>query len=355
MDNIQEIKIFPNNTIKQAMRILDSTSLQILLVIDEQDSLIGTITDGDIRRTLLKTDDLTMQVHYVMNKNPIIGHINQSTGILKHIMLENKIKQLPIVDNNKKVQDVIFLESFIHSNERKNSEKVILMAGGLGTRLRPLTNEVPKPMLTVGKKPILETIIKRFSEQNFEDFIICVNYKKEIIQNYFQDGKGFGVNIEYIEENTRLGTAGALSLIPSESFNNQPVILMNGDILTNLDFNKLLKKHKEKNYLATICVRNFEYTIPYGVIEKDNNGGLHAIKEKPTYNFLTNAGIYILSREVINLIPQNQFFDMPQLMEILISKEVPINVEVLRDYWIDIGQMKDYEKANLEFGDEFNV
>lgn len=333
----------PTDSIKYALQKLNDTSKQFLIILDKDDKLQGTLTDGDIRRAILNNISLENSIELIMNKNPIYAKKGLGKQEYADILFKKNRKQLPIVNDEMQLTDIFFLDEILYKNSMSN--KVILMAGGLGTRLRPLTNEIPKPMLKVGNAPIIETIIMRFKEQGFRDFVLAVNYKKEVIQNYLQDGKAFNVNISYIEEEIRLGTAGALSLINKKL--NSPIIVMNGDILTNLDFNELLQNHISSQAFATVCVREYEYQIPYGVVVTENNL-LSDIYEKPIQKYLTNAGIYILNPEVITNVPEDTFYDMPDLLNALLAQKKKVNVCTIKDYWIDIGQIEDYKRANLE-------
>ncbi|WP_342442478.1 nucleotidyltransferase family protein [Lysinibacillus sp. FSL K6-0075] len=350
MKDISLIKIAPMQSIKEAMQLLNDTSKQFLVVVNEENKLLGTLTDGDIRRAILNDISLSSPNSLIMNQNPIVERRGFDKQHYINTLKKVQRKQLPIVDENNRVVDVFFLEDW--ETIGISNSKVILMVGGLGTRLRPLTNEIPKPMLKVGKAPIIETIIRRFKEQGFQDFILAVNYKKEVIQNYLQDGKSFDVNIDYIEENQRLGTAGALSLIQDKF--SSPVIIMNGDILTNVNFNNLIENHISSKACATVCVREYDYQIPYGVVITENNH-LVDIQEKPIHKYLMNAGIYILNPEIIQDIPKNTLFDMPDLLIKLLNRKQKINVCTINDYWIDIGQIEDYKRANIEILGEKNV
>lgn len=342
------LSIAPNSTIKDALKKLDETSKQILLVVDEKQKLLGTLTDGDIRRALLKGLNFSTEINLIMNKNPIVGYDSQTQKFNNNKLTKHNLKHLPVVTKDNILVDIILLEEVFGSIQ--NNTNVILMAGGLGMRLRPLTEHTPKPMLKVGKYPILETIIRRFKNQGFNKFTVAVNYKKEVIQNYFQDGQMLDVDITYLHEDKRLGTAGALPLMSDPI--EEPLIVMNGDLLTNLDFNNLLSNHNSSGMIATVCVRKHQYQIPYGVIEVENKK-LASIKEKPTYEYLTNAGIYILNPEVLNYIPRNEFYDMPELLEALLAENHSVNICTIEDYWLDIGQIDDFKKANLEIKDDF--
>ncbi|MFP3917201.1 nucleotidyltransferase family protein [Lysinibacillus telephonicus] len=342
MKNWHKILVREKQTLIETMKIIDKTSMQFALVVDEENHLLGTVTDGDIRRSILRGDTLDVEITKVMNNSPTFVLEGQSRKNYYRLMHSKKLKQLPVVNKNRKIVDVLFLDTVFYENENT----VVLMAGGLGTRLRPLTNEVPKPMLKVGGKPILETIIDSFKQYGYTNFILSVNYKKEIIQSYFQNGEAFGVKISYIEETQRLGTAGALSLITNKP--SKPLFVMNGDLLTQINFDQLMQFHEENQSIATMCVREYEYQIPYGVIETDGTS-LVSIKEKPLHKSFVNAGIYLLSPEALDYIPKNQFYDMPELFQKLIDSGEKTSVFPIHEYWLDIGRMDDFEKANSEY------
>jgi NDP-sugar pyrophosphorylase family protein len=227
------------------------------------------------------------------------------------------------------------------------------MAGGLGVRLRPLTEDIPKPMLKVGAKPILETILDSFVQAGFSEFHISVNYKAEVIQSHFGDGARWGVTIQYIEEKTRLGTAGALALFQDARIPQEPVIVMNADLLTRLNFHQLLDFHKNNGSVATMCAREYTHQIPYGVIISEG-GEIQRIEEKPVQRHLVNAGIYVLSPAAMAEIPRGQSYDMPALFDALRARGQRTCAYVMQEYWLDIGQMSDFERANSEYAEVFS-
>lgn len=348
MKNIEEIKLAPNSTIKEALEIIDKGALQIALIVDENDKLLGTLTDGDIRRGLLKGLDLNSSIESIIFRTPTIGIISNTKEEILRLALSKKLHQIPIIGDNGKILGIHEIEELVKPKDKIN--KVILMVGGLGKRLRPLTETTPKPMLRVGNKPILQTIVEKFAEYGYTNIVMCVNYKSDIIQDYFGDGSKFGVNIEYILEEQRMGTAGALSLLKDKP--TEPFFVMNGDLLTNVNFEHLYNYHIATNSVATMCVREYDFQVPYGVVNiKDSK--IVSIEEKPTHKFFVSAGIYMLSSEVLNYIPKNDFFDMPTLFEKLISLNKNTVSFPLREYWIDIGRMEEYKKANDEYGEIF--
>ena len=347
MRNWKKTLIKEHHSLLETMKLIDETALQFAIVVDSDNRLLGTVTDGDIRRALLKGKSLTVNIKEVMNPKPTTGTVSQTKRQHIKILKSNKLKQLPIIGENDRIIDVVLIDD---DKQSLKENTVLLMVGGLGTRLRPLTNDIPKPMLQVGGKPLLETIIEGFKQYGYSNFILSVNYKKEIIQDYFQDGEAFGVTISYIVETKRMGTAGALSLLPRVP--TEPMIVMNGDLLTQINYDQLMQFHLSQNALATMCVREFEYQIPYGVIETDDTR-LTSIKEKPIQKNFVNAGIYVLNPEVFNFIPENQFFDMPDLFERLIEDNKNVAVFPIREYWLDIGRIEDFERANEEYEERY--
>ncbi|WP_147802812.1 nucleotidyltransferase family protein [Alkalicoccus halolimnae] len=348
MKKWEQVLAKPDQSIYDVMNIIDRSAAQIALVVDDENKLLGTVTDGDIRRGLLSKIAMDSSIREVMNKSPKTITKNTKESQIYKMLVNEGLKILPIINENNALIDVKTIEDIHPVVERSNS--VVLMAGGLGTRLMPLTENTPKPLLKVGDKPILEIIIENFISHNFTNFYISVNYHAEQIKNYFGDGREWGCNIQYIEESKRLGTAGGLSLIPK--IHSESMIIMNGDLLTKANFSKLIDFHEEHEATATMCVREYHETIPYGVIQSKNHKFL-GVEEKPTFRYLVNAGVYVLSPKAIQYIPDNEFYDMPTLFEKLNEKQKETCVFPIHEYWLDIGQLKDYEKANVEFYEVF--
>jgi len=348
--NLKKIKLSPKATIKDALKIIDSGAIKLALVVDENDKLLGTITDGDIRRAILKGKDLNDIIEDVYFKNPLTVSIDESKENIINLCISKKIYQIPVVDKEGRVVKIMLLDELLKPKTYPN--KVILMVGGLGTRLRPLTEKTPKPMLNVGGKPILQTIVEKFASYGFKNIIMCVNYKSHIIQDYFGDGSRFGVNIEYVLENKRMGTAGALSLLKEKP--KEPFFVMNGDILTNVNFENMLEYHIQNKAIATMAVREYDFQVPFGVVKMENNE-IKKIEEKPLYKFFVSAGIYLLNPECIDYIPKDEFYDMPTLFEKLIENNKKTISFPLREYWLDIGRIEEYEKAQIEYKKVFDV
>ena len=348
MKNIKNIKLKQNATIKEALGIIDSGAMQIALVVDDKDKLLGTLTDGDIRRGILRGLDLDSSIETIVFKEPAIAKISSTKEEILKIALSKKLHQIPIVDDNGIVLDLKEIEELVEPKIKTN--RVILMVGGLGTRLRPLTQDTPKPMLKVGNKPILQTIVEKFAEYGFVNITMCVNFNASIIRDYFGDGKEFGVNIDYVLEEKRMGTAGALSLLKERP--SEPFFVMNGDLLTNVNFEHIFNYHILNKATATMCVREYDYEVPYGVV-KMNDNKIIEIAEKPVQKFFVSAGIYMLSPEILDLIPKNEFYDMPALFEKLIKLSKNVISFPIREYWLDIGRMEEYQRANEEYKEVF--
>ena len=348
MQNIQDITVTVDTSILDVLRIIDKSSKQIALVVNEQNKLLGTVSDGDIRRALLRNVPLDSSIKSVYYRTPTVANINDSKETIVKICTTKKIHQIPIVDNDGNLLRIEVLDELISNKQKSNH--VILMVGGLGMRLRPLTESTPKPMLPVGGKPILQTIVEKFVGYGFVNITMCVGYKSSIIQDFFGDGSQFGAHIDYVLEDQRMGTAGALSLLQHRP--KEPFFVMNGDLLTSVNFDHLLDFHIENGATATMCVREYDFQVPYGVV-KVNNGKILSIEEKPVHKFFVSAGIYMLNPKCIDIIPQNAYFDMPALFEMLIEQKRKTVSFPLREYWLDIGRMDEYEKANREYGEVF--
>jgi len=344
MKNLSKIFIKENSTIKEALNAIDTGAVKIALVLNNDGELLGTISDGDIRKSILKKENLSGSIEKIYSKNPIAAKIGCTKEELLNLCHRHRVDQIPIINEKNNVIDLYVLNNFILPKNRSN--KVFLMVGGLGKRLRPLTEDMPKPMLHVGGKPILQTIVESFVKNGFTNITMCSGYKSHKIQEFFGDGSQFGADIDYVIENHRMGTAGALTLI--NQILDKPFFVMNGDLLTNVNFENMLDFHKNENSKATMCVREYDFRVPFGVITTDNKK-ITLIKEKPVHSFIVNAGIYLLEPECIDLIPDNQFFDMTSLFERVISLDENTAAFPLQEYWLDIGVKSDYDLANAEF------
>ncbi len=329
------------STLEDALRTMDRNGNGTLPVVDEYNKLIGLITDGDIRRGLLNKK--TKLIDFV-NKNPITLKDDISYQQAVQYLKNHHLRQILIVDDNNTLVKVVVLDD-LELVSRPNS--VVIMAGGLGTRLGELTNEVPKPMLKVGGRPILHNIVDSFKDFGFHNFIFCVNYKSHIIEDYFEDGDRYGVNINYCHEEKRMGTAGALSLI--EQRFDEPIFVVNGDVLTTVNYHNFLRFHSNANAVASMCVKKINFQMPYAQVQIDSNLGITELREKPVHNYHINTGIYLLNQTALDLIPKGQFFDMTTLFDELIQNGHTVKGFQMDEYWVDIGKKEDYFKALQDY------
>ncbi|MBO1924515.1 nucleotidyltransferase family protein [Thiomicrorhabdus sp. 6S3-12] len=342
--DFKQITLCVGASIREAMALLDRYAMQIVLVTDQNCVLQGVMTDGDIRRALLSGSTLDSPVEEAINRHPATGSDQLNMMGWIQIMKRARCRHLPIVDTKGKLVQLVYDKAMPYSNQPNS---VVLMLGGQGMRLRPLTEDTPKPLLKIGGKPILETILERFIEQGFSHFYFCINYLGHQIQDYFGYGEKWGVEIDYIEEEQRLGTAGALSLIDKEVTDD--LIVMNGDLLTKVDFTALLDSHRSNESDITVCVREYAQQVPYGVVEIENET-VQQIVEKPIYRYFVNAGIYVLSPKQISAIPYNEFYDMPTLLdELTLDPDAKVGAFPITEYWKDIGHLPDFEQAQVDY------
>lgn len=333
------------SSIRDAIAAIDKATFQIALVVDGENKLLGVVTDGDVRRALLRGLPLDSPVAEIMNAKPLIATIHDAKEKAQNSLSRGgRITRIPVVDENNRVIGIQIAEDLIGADFK--NYWVVLMAGGKGSRLRPLTQFVPKPMVEVCGKPIIQIIVERFRDIGFSNFYISVNYKAEIIKTHFGCGEEWGVNIRYLEESEPLGTAGALRLLPD--FPRNPLVVMNGDLLTTLNFGHLVRYHQDHGSKATMCLRPYSLQIPYGVVDIEGNR-LIGLREKPSHEYLVNAGIYVLEPDVLKAIPSKGYFDMTSLFATLIKRGDPTIAFPLCENWIDIGRPEDLERARSEF------
>lgn len=349
MSDWKNVVLTPKSNIRDAMRTLDETALRIAIVSDENNKLLGTVTDGDIRRGLLKSCDMQDSVTMVMNEKPKTVTQSHTRQQRIDIMDHYDLLALPIVDDDNYLVGLETLHQLLQPKKRDNP--VFIMAGGFGTRLRPLTDNCPKPMLRVGDKPMLEHLINQFIALGFHDFYISTHYMPEVIQDHFGDGSDWNVSITYIYEDTPLGTGGALGLLP-KNLTNLPLIMMNGDVLTKINFAELLNHHETYKLDATMCVRELEYKISYGVVESENELITNMV-EKPTYRYHINTGIYVLSPDCVASVYPNTKIDLPTLLQQRMDMNKKVGIYATHEYWLDIGQMNDFQKAQQDIKTHF--
>ncbi|MFT6778326.1 MAG: dTDP-glucose pyrophosphorylase [Paraglaciecola sp.] len=339
------------STLIDAISAIEATNKRLAVVLSDGNHILGTLTDGDIRRYILQGHTLEALVTEAMNKNPTIASENASDSTLREMLSSNNIRSLPLVNGENKYVRTLHENELSFVDKEAIAEKTfsaaVIMAGGEGTRLMPLTENMPKPMVVINGLPLLERQIRRLCNMSITQVYISVNYLSEVIEDYFGDGRKFGVEIFYLHEDRKLGTAGALSLLPY--FDNlQSSLVLNGDVLTTSDFINLFHFHEEHQSVITIGAVDYHVEIPYGVIQYDG-AKVKSLQEKPSQHFFCNAGIYALASSVLKKIPENQFWNMTDLIEQCLTEDDIVSVFPVHEYWSDIGTPADLEKAREEF------
>lgn len=337
LKKINQNQVYEHQSIDVALKKMEKSLIKILFVIDKNKKLIGSITDGDIRRFLIKKKVLKGNVNQFMNKNFSYAFIDSSKKLNNALMKKKDLKYIPILNKKKRLVK-------IQTTERLFEEKfnqIVLMAGGKGTRLRPLTKNIPKPLIKINDIPLIESLILKFINQGFNKFIISVNYLGKKIEKYLGNGKKFGCNIKYVKEKKYLGTAGSLSLIKNMKF-KKPLLVMNSDIVTNIDFESLISYHKTHKADLTICAKNYRNVSLYGELGTKNYRVI-SIKEKPIKDVFVNLGIYVINPSILKFVEKREL-QMTDLINFLINKKKKIFYYPTFENWIDIGNKKDLQK-----------
>lgn len=350
MNSWDSVLITPDLPLQTAIGVLNRGGLQIAVVVDEQHRILGTVTDGDVRRALIQRLGLDAPIAKVMAREPRTAPVGSNKEQILHIMERFQVSQVPLVDEEGRIVGIETLHGLLHAKRRSNA--VFLMAGGFGKRLQPLTDHCPKPLLNVGDKPLLEIIIENFVDAGFHRFFISTHYRHEMIRERIGDGNRWKIEIEYVHEDEPLGTGGSLGLLPKERI-LEPMLMMNCDLLTNLNFNKLLEFHQSLEGVATICVRKYEHRVPYGVVRSDGQRVV-SMEEKPVYKEFINAGIYALSPDILNTVKPGQYIDMPTLLAGQIKLNRSVNIFPIHEYWLDIGRIEDFQQAQYDIAGIFN-
>ncbi len=345
---MKDITIQPQATIKEAMEALDETAEKVLIVVDDGQALIGTLTDGDIRRHILQGQNLSSTIRDIFHPNPIfVLQKDFDREKIKRLFTKNKIDLIPILDQNRKVVDFITWAKAFGNNRKSESQKldvpVVIMAGGKGTRLDPFTRVLPKPLIPVGDKPVIDHIIDRFRVYGIGEFYLTIHHMAKIIRAYFEE-KEPDYSVSIVEEDKPRGTAGSLKLLAGKL--NKPFFVSNCDIVIETDYAVLYRFHTQNNYDITLVASAKQFNIPYGICELNREGSLERIEEKPKYNFLINAGMYVLNPAVLELIPDNQLFHITHLIDRVKENGGQIGVyPVSEKAWIDVGQWAEYREA----------
>lgn len=347
--NIHEFQVGLGNTIREAVARIERSGMGIALVINPDGSLHATITDGDVRRAMLASMSLDMPVGELLKtkvdplyRAPVTASAAADNESLLRIMREKSIRHMPLVDERGRVTGLVTLDELLP--DRVSPLQAVIMAGGKGTRLRPHTEEVPKPMLLVDGKPLMEHIVDQLRDAGIKRVSVATQYLAEKISDHFEDGRRFGVELDYVKEDEPRGTAGALALMEPWT---EPLLVINGDVLTQVNFRAMLEFHRENLADMTVAVSKYEMGVPYGVVECD--GALVSkLAEKPVYSFLVNAGVYFLEPSVQRHVPTDRRFDMTDLIGVLLREGRRIVSFPILEYWLDVGQPKDYEQAKKD-------
>lgn len=349
MTGLENLFVSLDDPIRKAISCLDRDRRGIALVIDAQRRLIGTITDGDVRRAMLAELDPSQTIAAMLgskarlrNDLPITARVGSSPERLIQLMRDRGIRQVPLLDDEDRVVGLVTLDELLPKADL--ALQAVVMAGGLGTRLRPLTEDMPKPMLPVGGKPLMEHIIERLQEAGVRRVNVTTHYKSEKIVEHFGDGSAFGVKLNYVNEKQPLGTGGALGLM---AVPDEPFLVINGDILTQVNFRAMLAFHQEHRAEMTVAVRRYELEVPYGVIEC-SGAEVRRLKEKPQVGFLVNAGVYLLQPSVYEHIPPDRPFNMTDLIQWLLNAGKRVISFPILEYWLDIGQHTTYAQAQAD-------
>jgi dTDP-glucose pyrophosphorylase len=326
--------------LKAAVECLDRTGLQIAIVTDDESRMVGTITDGDIRRGLLRGLSMSSSIEEIIQRSPVVVPPELNREAVHQLMRANRIHQLPVVDDERKVVGLHLWEMLRFPEARPNL--FVIMAGGKGTRLRPYTQNCPKPLVPINGKPMLEHIIERAHAEGFSNFVIAVHHLGHMIEEYFEDGAQWGVSIEYLREESPLGTGGALSLLPGPL--TAPIVVTNGDVISDIHYSEILDFHTRHNAAATMAIRSHEWHHPFGVVKTDGVR-LIGFEEKPIYRSHVNAGIYVLDPDILTLLDDNQYCDMPTLFERSKQESDRVIVYPMHEPWLDVGRPADLELA----------
>jgi dTDP-glucose pyrophosphorylase len=346
---MKNINIYPSATIKEAMEALDETAEKVLLVVDDKQTLIGTLTDGDIRRQILKGRNISGTIRDAFHPNPIfILQENVDPDKIKALFLENKIHLIPILDKDRKVLDFITWAKAFGNKRRTEDQKldvpVVIMAGGKGTRLEPFTRVLPKPLIPVGEKPVIDHIIDRFRAYGANEFYLTIHHMSKIIRAYFEE-KAPDYSICFAEETEPRGTAGSLTLLKDKL--NKPFFVSNCDIIIKADYSDIFRFHTKNSYDITLVASAKQFNIPYGICELNGDGSLERIQEKPEYSFLVNTGLYVINPDVIDLIPDDKLFHITHLMDKAMENEHTIGVYPISEKsWIDVGEWSKFKEAS---------
>jgi dTDP-glucose pyrophosphorylase len=339
-----QILVPPSARVRDAIESIDAGGIEIALVIDDRRRLLGTVTDGDVRRALLAGVMLEDPIDTIVHRDPVTAPDGADRATLLGLMTARGIDQVPLIRAGR-VVDVAFIRDLVDETDETSGERILLMAGGRGRRLQPLTDEKPKPMLPVGDRPLLERILAQARDVGFSRVLMAVNYRSGIIEHHFGDGSRFGVKIDYLREDQPLGSAGALKLAGTSL--NRPFVVMNADLMTNVNLSALMHFHRQEANAITVGVRQYALELPYGVVSLEGSR-IVSLSEKPTRTFLVNAGVYAVDPGVVGLMRERERFDMTELINAALASGLDVGAFAIREYWIDIGHLADYQRAETD-------
>jgi dTDP-glucose pyrophosphorylase len=351
-EGLARLMISPDATVRDAITAIDRGGIQIALVVDAERRLLGTISDGDTRRALLRGVSLDAAATEIIHRNPVTALPDTTPAELLSLMTQHNFDTVPLIEAGR-VVDVAVIHELLDPSSREHHPYAVIMAGGQGDRLRPLTDDIPKPMLPVGERPLLETLLEQVRFAGFSKVLLAVNYKAEVIEQHFEDGSRFGVDIEYVRESEALGSGGALQLVRHQL--DRPFVVLNADLLTNVDLGALLRFHREEKNVITVGVRQYTLEVPYGVVDLDGTR-VTGLKEKPVIDLMVNTGIYAVDPQALSLFPgEASRLDMTELVSGALERGWRVGSFPVREYWLDVGQLADYERAHSDHATYFSA
>lgn len=349
---VNELCVSPEAPLFEAIGILTRGARKILLVVNQGGRLLGVVTDYDVRKAILDHVELNQPIGTIMKQDPVVARQGINRTELLTLIRNTRCGQIPVVDDNGVVVDIHFIDEYLAEPREPMGKLAVIMAGGLGQRLRPMTEHVPKPLLPVAGRPILFVLLDQLISEGFDQVVLTVNYKGDLIRRAIADVPAYAEIVDFIHEDKPLGTAGSLSLLPFRPRNSFAVL--NADLLTNISFTEMMRFHDAEKSVVTMATKREKHVIPYGVIDLDGSR-VTQIREKPSYTYFVNTGVYIVNPEVLDQIPNNQFHDMPDVVTSLLTQGRRVSSFPVHEYWLDIGNHDHYAQAQKDFNIHFSA